>query len=524
MALSRFPPSIVQRTTLQDILLSLISGIALTLSFPKFDLSFLVWFSLVPLLIVIERRSPGKAFFLGWLTGVTYFISLLYWVTNSMTNYGNLSMIISLLLLVFLSLYLGLYVGIFGGILSFFRVHYLDEPGATAPLIWVLLEYLRTYLLTGFPWGLLGYSQYQNLILIQMCDITGVYGVSFIIVMVNAAIYLIIKWSKFHQATFPFRYTFLTLGLFLLVIGYGNFRKEKVQLINKRSPHLRVSIIQGNIEQKKKWDPNYFYNILLIHQKLTLEASRIHPDLVIWPETAVPCYFFPELKYAPFLQSLSERINTPIIFGSLTLETKNDNDKPTYYNSAFLALPGEKFFPRYDKIHLVPFGEYVPLKFLFPFVEKMVVGIGDFSAGHRYTLFSIPYARFGVLICYEVIFPSLSCRYRRLGADFLVNITNDAWFGRTGAPYQHFSMAVFRAIENRVALVRAANTGISGIISPIGYIQAKTPLFVRTFIQGEIPANPQQPTFYSRYGDVGVAFCGIIILILILRPIFRKYP
>ena len=153
----------------------------------------------------------------------------------------------------------------------------------------------------------------------------------------------------------------------------------------------------------------------------------------------------------------------------------------------------------------------------------MVVGVGDFSAGHRYTLFSIPYARFGVLICYEVIFPSLSCRYRRLGADFLVNITNDAWFGRTGAPYQHFSMAVFRAIENRVALVRAANTGISGIISPIGYIQAKTPLFVRTFIQGEIPANPQQPTFYSRYGDVGVAFCGIIILILVLRPIFRKY-
>jgi apolipoprotein N-acyltransferase len=435
-----------------------------------------------------------------------------------MTHYGNLSMTISLLLLISLSLYLGLYVGIFGGILSFFRFRYLDEPGVIAPLIWVLLEYLRTYLFTGFPWGLLGYSQYQNLSLIQICDITGVYGVSFMIVMVNAAIYLVIKWSKFYRATFPFRYTLLTLGLFLLVIAYGNFRKEDVQLINKRGPHLQVGIIQGNIEQEQKWEPNYLYNILLIHQKLTLEASRVHPDLIVWPETAVPCYFMPELKFAPFLQALSNRIKTPIIFGSLALETKNDgSDKVSYFNSAFLALPGKQFFPRYDKIHLVPFGEYVPLKFLLPFVEKMVVGIGDFSPGHQYTLFSIPQARFGVLICYEVIFPNLACKYRRLGADFLVNITNDAWFGRTGAPYQHFSMAVFRAIENRTALVRSANTGISGIISPTGYIQSKTPLFVRTFIQGAIPVNPQQPTFYSRYGDIGVAFCGIIILILIVQ-------
>jgi apolipoprotein N-acyltransferase len=173
-------------------------------------------------------------------------------------------------------------------------------------------------------------------------------------------------------------------------------------------------------------------------------------------------------------------------------------------------------------MHLVPFGEYVPLKPLLPFVEKMVVGIGDFTAGDRHFLFSTPRAHFGVLICYEIIFPGPSRRYREQGAHFLVNITNDAWFGRTGAPYQHFSMAVFRAVENRVSVIRAANSGVSGIIEPTGRIQATTPLFVRTFLEGVISINGQ-PTFYTRYGDMGVAACGLLMLLLGMPRLFRAH-
>ena len=503
-----FPPG--------NVFLTFLSGVLLTLAFPKYNYSFLAWIALIPLLISLEEKPFNKAFFLGWITGVVHFMSLLHWVTIPMTQYGNLPIATSIFILVLLSFYLGLYVGIFSGALSFFKFRYLDKPMTVAPVIWVLLEYIRTYLFTGFPWELLGYSQYQNLILIQISDITGVYGVSFVIVLANIALYRLVKWAGLKYRPFPFRYTLFTLGTLIAVACYGNFRQGEILNLNKNSPHLQVSLIQGNIDQEQKWEPSFLYETLLIYQKLTLEAAKDHPDLIVWPETAVPCYFAPKLSYGPFLLNLAHKIKTPIIFGSLAYESRNRGSNIfKYFNSAFLASPRKEVFARYDKMHLVPFGEYVPLRPLLPFVEKLVVGIGDFSPGHNYTLFSIPQAKFGTLICYEVIFPNLSWRYSESGADFLVNITNDAWYGRSGAPYQHFSMAVFRAVENRTALVRVANSGVSGIIEPTGQIQAETPIFVRTFLKGVIPIDPEQ-TFYSQYGDIGVAFCGMIILILII--------
>ncbi|MBW1679493.1 MAG: apolipoprotein N-acyltransferase, partial [Deltaproteobacteria bacterium] len=491
MATFRFRPRPDNKMTLREVFLASVSGIILTLTFPKFNLSLLAWVALIPLLIAMEDKPSRKAFFLGWITGIVHFTSLLHWVTISMTQYGNLPVVISILLLVLLSLYLGLYVSIFGGILSFFRSRYLDDPVVIAPAIWILLEYLRTYLLSGFPWGLLGYSQYQNLSLIQISDLTGVYGVSFIIVLVNASIYLIIKWARSRSGPFPFQYTLSAIIILLVVLVYGNFRMDTIQNSNRNSPQLRVALIQGNIDQEQKWETAFFNETLLIYQKLTLAAAQDHSDLIVWPETAAPCYFMPEL-HGPFFLNLANKIKTPIVFGSLVYESQSmDSNESKCFNSAFLASPGEKVFTRYDKIHLVPFGEYVPLKPFLPFVKKMVAaGIGDFSPGRRYPLFSIPQAKFGVLICYEIIFPNLFRKYSESGADFLVNITNDTWFGRTGAPYQHFSMAVFRAIENRTALVRDANSGVSGIIEPSWHIQAETSIFNRTFLEGPIPVNP----------------------------------
>jgi apolipoprotein N-acyltransferase len=508
---------------LRDAFLCSVSGVLLTLSFPQHNLFLLAWIAFVPFFAGIEGKSLREAFLLGWTTGTVHFISLLYWVTNSMMNYGNLSAGTSFLLLVLLSLYLGLYVGAFGGALAFFRSRCVADLGLIAPSVWVLLEYLRTYLLTGFPWGLLGYSQYQCLSLIQLSDITGVYGISFLIVLVNTAAYRIVRWPGLRNRPFPFRYALLTLSVLLAVLFYGNFRKDKVQREHDRSPHLQVHLIQGNIEQEQKWEPAYLHETLRIYQKLTLEAIQGGSDLVVWPETAVPSYFMPELEEGPFFRDLTNKTQVPIVFGSLAYEpadTKGNTLK--YFNSAFLASPWNEAFARYDKMHLVPFGEYVPLKPLLPFVEKIVVGIGDFLPGGRLSLFSTPQAHFGVLICYEIIFPGPSRSYREMGADFLVNITNDAWFGRTGAPYQHFAMAVFRAVENRTSVIRAANSGVSGIIEPTGRIQATTPLFARTFLEGVISIDAQ-PTFYARYGDIGVVACGLLVLLLGMPRLFRAH-
>jgi len=516
--LARFLFKGYEKIGFQAVFLSALSGILISLSFPLFNLSSLAWVALVPLFIAIENKPSRKAFFLGWIAGTTHFISLLHWLTVSMVQYGNLSTITSLFLLLLLSLYLGLYIGLWGGALAFFRSRYLPESVIIAPAIWTVLEYLRAHLFSGFPWGLWGYSQYQNLSVIQISDITGVYGVSFLILLSNSTIYLIIKWVRFRSSTFPYRYALFTVIIFLAVITYGTVRKNTIHSLSRESSHKVVHLIQGNIEQNQKWDPSYLNKTLCIHKNLTLAAVQGHSDLVVWPESAVPCYFTAELNSGSLIQKLADLIEAPIIFGSLSRQSQSsDPDILAYFNSAFLSLPHKKILHQYNKTHLVPFGEYVPLRFLFPFAEKMVEGIGDFSPGCRYTLFPIPQAKFGVLICYEVIFPDISRKYSQAGADFLVSITNDAWFGRTGAPYQHFSMAVFRAVENRVSLIRAANSGISGIISPTGKIEAQTPLFVRTFLQGLIPINhPHPTTFYSRYGDVSVGLCGIIIALVVL--------
>jgi len=508
----------------RDVFLCVVSGFLLTLSFPQYNLFPLAWIALVPFFAGIEGKSVRQAFLLGWTTGTIHFITLLHWVTNSMIHYGNLSVGTSVPLLLLLSLYLGLYVGAFGWVLAFYRSRGVGASGLMAPLVWVLLEYLRTYLLTGFPWELLGYSQYQCLLLIQISDITGVYGVSFLIVLVNTAAYRIVEWMRLRSRPFPFQYTLFTLSVLLAVIFYGSLRKGEVQRKQQKGLHLQVHLIQGNIDQEQKWEPAYLQDTMRIYQNLTLEALQGHPsDLVVWPETAVPSYFMPELKEGPFLKALADKIQAPIVFGSLSyVPADARGDTFRYYNSAFLASPWQEDFARYDKMHLVPFGEYVPLKPLLPFVEKLVVGIGDFSPGNRHSLFATPQADFGVLICYEIIFSEPARRYCEAGADFLVNITNDAWFGRTGAPYQHFSMAVFRAVENRLNVIRSANSGVSGIIEPTGRILATTPLFVRTFLEGEIRINAQ-PTFYALHGDIGVAACGLMLLLLRAFSLFILY-
>jgi apolipoprotein N-acyltransferase len=513
------------------ILSSLISGVLLFLSFPKFDLWPLAWVALTPFLAILPGVSSKQAFWYGWLTGTVYFLGCLYWVTYTMILYGNLPLPVSTLIMLLLVIYLGSYVGLF---LYLYKVAIDELPLILQILVgstlWVTLEWLRAHLLTGFPWALLGYSQYQVLPVIQIADLTGVYGVSFLLVTTNIALSFLFRTilfsrkprDHFKRILSPLVASGVLVGLALI---YGFFRLTTLSE-QPISSSLRVGLIQGNIDQAQKWDPVYQRETLDIYKDLTLQAHLLQPglDLVAWPETATPFIFEQERIYRDELMTFTQDLQTPLLFGSLAIGSKTlrlDAARPKLFNSVYLLSATGNSIARYDKIHLVPFGEYVPLSSLLFFVHKMVEGIGDFGTGQEYTVMESTGNRFGVVICFEVIFPDLVRKFVRQGAQFMATLTNDAWFGRSSAPYQHFSMVVFRAIENRVPFIRAANTGITGSIDATGRIQGTTDLFIKTYLVQEINLKEVR-SFYTQYGDLFAYLCGIITLVMIISYLRRE--
>ena len=494
----------------RDFLLSLLSGILLIFSFPRFDLEFLAWFALVPLFYIIEGKRLFDSFVLGCSTGFISFLGILYWIIVAVHTYGNVPLIPSGLILLLLVVFLSLFIGAFTFLTRLIQIRSGLQTIFFTPLLWVTLEYLRSFLLTGFPWANLGHSQYLNLPFIQMADITGVYGLSFVILLVNATLFWVLhQWPK---RSFPFREVTLTALILLgfLIYGYGKMRTIDRQVL--RQPILKVGLIQGNIDQSIKWDESFQKETLKIYERLSFKVAEGKPDLIIWPETATPFFFQEAKEYQPLVLDIPKRTDAFLLFGSPSY--KIERAKVNQYNSAYLASPPGELAGRYDKIHLVPFGEYVPLSKLLFFIGSLGEGIGDFKSGKKIFNFSIPQGQFGVLICFEIIFPDLCRRFVRRGADFLVTITNDAWFGRTSAPYQHFAFATFRAVENRVFIARAANTGISGFIDPKGKIVKQGGIFTEEAMNGTIRLMKSR-TFYTLYGDIFAWICsGFSIFLL----------
>jgi apolipoprotein N-acyltransferase len=488
--------------------LAALSGVLLALAFPTFDVAPLAFVALVPLLVGLHGVPPLQGTYLGILAGAVFSLMSIPWVVHTMTTYGGLPLPVGILLLVALSLYLALYVGVFA-----FGITRLSLEGGLGYLVgaatlWVGLEYLRTFLLTGFPWNLLGYTQYRSLSIIQIASITGVYGVSFVLVLVNAAAALAclhVRRSA-RQALMPV----LGAGVVLTAtVVFGMGRMVSAEIPRRE---IRVSVVQGNIEQGIKWDPEFASRTIAIYEGLTRRADR-GSDLIVWPETAVPFFLREGGQLTRRVLDLATEVQTPILVGS---PDRVSDASPRYYNSAFLISPAGEIVQKYDKIHLVPFGEYVPLSSLLFFVDKMATGIGDFSAGEVFTVFETAGGRFGVLICFEAIFPDQVRGYVLAGADLLVNITNDAWFGDSAAPYQHLSMAVLRAVENGVYLVRAANTGISALVAPSGEILHQSDLFVEAVLSATM-APRSGGTFYTRRGDL-FAWGSVLISLFLLAP------
>lgn len=493
------------------------SGILLTLAFPPYDLYLLAWIGFIPLMLSLWARTQKEAFRTGFVFGVTFFFGTLYWIYHSIHVFGGVPFPASIAIVFLLCLGLGLYPALFSCLfLSLIRKTKLPAL-LTAPVVWVVLEFLRSYALTGFPWASIGYSQYRFLHIIQVADITGIYGISFLVLAVNGAIVdsVLIKRKLREMPLYPVGYAVIgmvTLGIAVFVsLGYGAWRLGQA----REHGSFSVSIVQGNIEQDKKWEPSFQKEVLDTYYALSKKAAENRPQLIVWPETAIPFLYDYDATNTEKLAAMQQSLGSYLLFGSVMLRERT-KEKALLTNSALLLDPAGKLVYKYDKIHLVPFGEYVPLRGVLFFIDKMVAGIGDYVPGESYVKAGTEFGGFGTMICYEIIFPGLARKFFTRGGDFMVTITNDAWFGRTPGPYQHFTMAVFRAIENRKPVVRAANTGISGLIDSSGRIMAATPVFTRQILHGQVNMDNTM-TFYTKYGDIFSYLCIVAFIIIMLN-------
>ncbi|NQT95403.1 MAG: apolipoprotein N-acyltransferase [Candidatus Omnitrophica bacterium] len=533
-----------------DILLAVSSSILLSFSFSTLNLSFLAWIGLVPLFFALQGLRPKQAFIISYLCGFLFFLSSMYWLIH-VTLFGW----------IILSLYQALYFGLFGFFYCLVipaqaRIHKIKfTPYVFLPALWVLLEYLRANFCGGIGWNLLGYSQYENIPIIQIADITGVYGITFLVVLVNFSVFSVIKMAircqgvhkrLFARSQFSLKEEiaqnplFQTAAVFLVVVCVLLYGQRRVDALDKESASLgdvKISVIQGNIEQPYKWDKAYKNSIMEAYKNLTIKVAQEKPGLIIWPETSLPGYPDRDRGLMRYIKDLAREVNIPILVGAPMVAVKSGEDVGDY-NSALLFSGKGRLLDQYNKLHLVMFGEFIPLGRYFPLLRRILPVIGNFIPGDKYKVFKLatndyrpqPMAdpppaeatKFSTLICFEDIFPVLSRQFVKNGADFIVNITNDAWFGPTSAAYQHAANSVFRAVENRRPFIRSANTGLSCFIDRIGRIYSKVSsngndLFIRGYDTASLALLTNSAlTFYTRFGDIFVVLCFILSLLFII--------
>lgn len=490
----------MNRRLRNPIFLAFLSAFLLRLSFPSFDLWPLAWFGFVPFFFSIKNAGSKKAFWLGFLTGALFFVTVLYWLVN-VTAAG----------MVALSLGLSFYFSFFALFVVWSRRRFdFWRRLVLIPAAWMILEFLRSHVLSGFPWVLLSHSQSFNPVAIQISDIGGAFLVSYLLMFANVFFFEVLE--SLAAKRFLKRWElFLPLLVIVFWTGYGVGRLNEDPRL---SCPFKVGLVQGNIPQEIKWVYNFRSKIIAKYKLLSeILVLKEEPDLVIWPETSFPDY----LEFGVndhLLGVLASDIGRPLLAGSIRLE------KEHYYNSALLYSPSGRLTALYDKMHLVPFGEYIPARRYLPFLARMIP-IEDFTGGSVARIFEIPgidcpLMRFGVMICFEDIFSPLARNLVKRGADFLVNVTNDAWFGDTHSPYQHFESSIFRAVENRVYVVRAANTGVTGIIDDRGIPQSvvRDQKGKRTFVTGSVSGlvyRTERGSFYARFGDWWVALCFFLL-------------
>jgi len=485
--------------------LAILSATFYILSFPNFNQAWLAWISLVPLSILAHKSSPRQAFLWGWLSGTLAYGGILSWLIVTFQA-AHLSIFLAGFCLLILAGYLGLYWGVWAGFLSYCfsrpvrtnqpiasfeqveRSNWMPFYGAAA---WVALEYLRTYLFSGFPWVLLADSQVKILPLIQIASLTGTYGVSFLIVWINLAL-----------AAWPPKRLAVPLVVVAMTCLYGYLRMKSLSG-EPAGRTLRVALLQGNIDQYKKWDKTYVQEIQKTYEELIEKAADAKPDIILWPETSVPGYLLQDPPLRSWLQQTIRKSHSSHLVGAPVMH----EDKA--YNSSFSLTPEGDLSGEYAKKHLVPFGEIVPWASVLGRFFTVLNELGGFTAGQNSPVLNIAGYPIGVNICYEAIFPNLVRQSVRQGAQVIANLTNDGWYMRTSAPYQHWAPNIFRAVENARWLIRADNTGISGVIDPSGRVIITSPIFQPHLLIGTVVPR-QETTPYTRAGDVFSWLCCLI--------------
>ena len=473
------------------------AGGALALSFPRMNWDGVAWIALAPLLAVALLRGPRRGFLWGWLGGFTFFLGLLQWLNFTFSTFSAIPFPLTWLPTMALAAYCALWIALVMAVVGWMGTRAPGLALAVAPFVWVAAEWGRGHLFGGFPWGLLGYTQYSQLRVIQIAELGGVYAVSFVVLAVNAAVagLVVLSW----------RPALVGLGggaaLLALTLGFGAWR------LGEPPPQetARVSVMQPSIEQPLKWDPEHAGTVLRIYLALSRRAAADAPVLLVWPETATPTPLNRDPALVEILRELAAELRTALVVGSIDVE----GSRPAVLRNAAYVLTERGVEGRYDKMQLVPFGEYVPLSRLIGFVRSWAEFISELEPGSRTVVFPGPPAPFGVVICYEGIFPELVREFVKNGARLIVNITNDAWFGRTSGPPQHLAMYALRAVEHRTAVVRSANTGVSAFVEPTGRIARRLPLFERDVLTADVPLRTRT-TLYTRLGD-WVAYLGLAV-------------
>jgi len=514
-----------------QVLLAITSGLLLFLASPGLHTrGICAFFGLVPLFLAMRQtQRASHAALLGLIAGLFWYIPLLYWIVIVLGTYGYMPLFLTLSALFLLALYMSIYLSVWGVLC--WRWGIADKNLLFfAPTLWVGLDYLRSFLFTGFPWQDLAYSQYQNTWLLQSADLVGHHGISFLLVFCNML--LVRCWFEVSRLSGKaagsqgrsLRPLLPAVFLILAVIGYNSFRMLEMKEKLATSRHETVTVIQGNIEQGQKWRPESLLSTVKTYTDLTrLAARRKKAALVVWPETAIPFYPVNHPLARNLIFPLLKKYDLSVLTGAPYHYYNPERGKEILYNRALLLDSTGATNQSYDKQHLVPFGEYIPLRAILPAFSPVVQTMMDFSSGQNLSPISCRNIRIGVLICFESIFPDLARRQVKNGAQLLVNMTNDAWFGRSIAPAQHFSMAVLRSVENRRSLARAANTGISGFIDPLGRIIETSAIFESSTLTASLPILNGR-TFFVDYGFYFAPGCLLFSLLLLLSRKKARQP
>jgi len=493
----------------RDDLYPFASGLLLALSLPPFKLSFLALVALVPLFFYLDRNPTASRIIRGGIvTAVVYFGINLNWLIYvgrfSWLIYPGYATIIFIYTCNFFVFILAV---------VFARTYLSIDYAYTAPFAWVISERLRAYGDIGFPWSTFGYSLTAFPFFLQFADVVGVYGVSFVLVLLNVLLFRAIRDR---------RYAVAWLLVFCAVNAYNAFRWFGG--IGQPAGYIDVAVIQPNVPQRLKWNEAYSLQIVKKLFAMQQRALQTRPVLVVWPETAIPFYIDERRPFALTEMGKLPPQNSYIVTGTLNIGY-SDGGLAHFYNTAALFDPRGEMLGRYKKIYLVPGSELYPFRQVIGFTRTFFsiqrITYGAMESGKDAVVFSIPAAKFSVLICYESVYPQLCRAFRLRGAEFLVNVTNDAWFGRSFAPYQHAAFLVMRAIENRMAIVRSANTGISGFVDPTGKWMQKSGLFSERILSARIPMT-RSITFYTRHGDLVVYVSYAVLGFLAIKAVLKK--